>query len=131
MHSTLTYKKGGIGDKAILVVEDDDEIGSFLLEALSLETPYTTILASDGYEALKAANTIPPCLCITDYRLPHMDGLELYDRLRARKDLAELPVILISAQLPEEEVKKRQIVGLNKPFELDDLLDTVEKLVGE
>jgi CheY-like chemotaxis protein len=130
MHSSVRYKKGEINDKAILVVEDDSEIGSFLLEALSLETSYTTILASDGFEALKASSIVPPCLCITDYRLPHMDGLELYDRLRAKEELADLPVILISAQLPEEEVKKRQIVGLNKPFELDDLLDTVEKLVG-
>ncbi len=130
MHSSLTDTKGNKNAKTILVVEDDNEIGSFLLEALSLETPYAAILASDGFEALKASSIIPPCLCITDYRLPHMNGLELYDRLHAKKELADMPAILISAQLPEEEVKKRQIVGLNKPFELDDLLETVEKLVG-
>ena len=36
----------------------------------------------------------------------------------------------MSAYMPEEEVAKRKLVSLKKPFELDELLDTVEKLLA-
>ena len=119
-----------IMDKTILVVEDDDSIGSLLVEALSQETPYKALLVTDGFQALKTVHHIKPCLFITDYRLRRMDGIELYDRLRSTDDLADTPAIIMSAYLPEEEIKKRRLVSLNKPFELDELLDTIEKLLA-
>ncbi len=115
----------------ILVVEDDDSIGSLLVEALTQETPYQALLVTDGLQALRLANTVKPCLLITDYRLPHMDGIELYDRLHSTQEHANTPAIIMSACLPPEtEVRKRNLVSLNKPFELDDFLNTVEKLLA-
>lgn len=115
--------------KTILVVEDDDMIGSLLVEALSLETPYHAMHVTDGLQALRVVHDIKPSLFITDYRLPQMNGIELSDRLRATKGLEQIPTIIMSAYLPEQEVKKRQLVAMPKPFELDDLLDTVERLL--
>lgn len=117
--------------KTILVVEDDDDIGSMVVEALSLETPYHALLVNDGLEALQVAHAVKPCLFITDYRLPYMNGIELYDRLHATKELAETPAIIMSAQLPIDEVRRRQLAGLHKPFELDDLLDVVRTLLDD
>ena len=117
-------------DMPILVVEDDDSIGTLLVEVLSQETPYKALLVTDAFQALKTVSHIKPCLFITDYRLPHMDGIELYDRLQSTDELADTPAIIMSAYLPVEEVKKRRLVSLNKPFELDELLDTVEKLLA-
>lgn len=116
--------------KTILVVEDDDNIGAFLVEALSQETPYRTVLVRDGLEALKAVRNIKPALFITDYRLPSMDGIELYDRLYALHELENTPIIIMSAYLPKQEIKKRKLISLNKPFELDDLLNTVNRLLA-
>lgn len=116
--------------KIILVVEDDDDIGTFLVEMLAQETPYKTMLVTDAFQALRAVNDIKPNLFITDYRLPNMDGIELYDRLRAKKELKDVPIILMSACLPVQEVQKRKLVGMSKPFELDNLLDTVERLLA-
>ena len=113
--------------RVILVIEDDDSIGTFLVEALSQETPYKAILVTDGFQALQIVHTVKPCLVITDYRLPNMNGLELYDMLKSMQSLKDTPAILMSAQLPVQEVQKRNLVGLNKPFELDDLLNTVER----
>ncbi len=113
----------------ILVIEDDDSIGTFLVEALSQETQYDAMLVTDGLQALQLIDHVKPCLFITDYRLPHMNGLELYDLLKAIQTLKDTPAILMSAQLPEQEVQKRNIVGLSKPFELDDLLNTVGRLL--
>ena len=114
----------------ILVIEDDDSIGAFLVEALVQETPYKALLVTDGFQALQIVDKVQPCLFITDYRLPLMNGLELYDLLKAKQTLKDTPAILMSAQLPEQEVQKRNMVGLNKPFELDDLLNTVERLLA-
>lgn len=115
--------------KTILLVEDDDSIGALLVEALAQETPYQALLVTDGLQALQVVHKVKPCLFITDYRLPHMNGIELYDRLRATKELENTPAIIMSAYLPYEEVKKRNLVSLNKPFELDEFLDTIENLL--
>ncbi len=114
----------------ILVIEDDDSIGTFLVEALSQETPYKAILATDGLQALQLVHTVKPSLVITDYRLPNINGLELYDMLKSMHRLHDTPTIIMSAHLPMQEVRKRNLVGLNKPFELDDLLNTVERLLA-
>ena len=117
-------------DKTILVIEDDDSIGMLLVEALSQETPYKALLVTDAFQALKAVHQVKPCLVITDYHLPYINGIELYDRLHSTDDLVNTPAIIMSAYLPEEEIRKRHLISLSKPFELDELLDTVEKLLA-
>jgi CheY-like chemotaxis protein len=116
-------------EKIILVVEDDDSIGSMLLETLSQETPYKPVLVSDGFEALEAVCSTKPDLFITDYRLPNMNGIELYDRLRRTHNFDDTPSIIMSAYLPVDEVRKRRLIGLSKPFEIDEFLETIEKLI--
>jgi DNA-binding response OmpR family regulator len=118
-------------DNTILVVEDDDSIGSVLVEALSMETSYDALLVCDGFQALNALRSLKPLLVITDYRLPHMDGLELYDRVHAMTETANVPTIIMSAYMPEDEVRKRHLCSLHKPFELDDLLNLIERLLNE
>ncbi|HZO74153.1 MAG TPA: response regulator [Ktedonobacteraceae bacterium] len=122
--------KGEIDEKTILVVEDDTSIGALLVEALAQETPYSAMLVTDGIQALNVARSIKPCLFITDYWLPNINGLELYDLLQATKELVDTPTIIMSAYLPEQEINKRNLVGLNKPFDLDEFLEAVEKLLA-
>jgi len=114
----------------ILIVEDDVSIGKFLIEVIQQETPYRFVLTSDGLEALQIAEKIRPCLLILNYHLPHMNGIELYDRLHALKELEDVPAIMVSAVLPEKEVEQRSIIGIKKPFDLSKLLDTIEGLLA-
>lgn len=116
--------------KTILIVEDDESIGKFLVMAISLETPYAVSHVTDGYQALNVISTTRPDLVITDYRLPRMNGLELYDVLFLKHIIDHTPVIVMSSYLPEQEIKKRKLIGMSKPFELDDLLDTVQRLLA-
>jgi CheY-like chemotaxis protein len=116
--------------KMILVVEDDAGIGSFLVQAITQETPYLALLVPDGLQALNAVANVKPSLFILDYQLPRMNGIELYDRLHATKEMEHVPAIIISARLPRKEIEARKIVGMNKPLELDDLLKTIEKLLA-
>lgn len=116
--------------KMILVVEDDAGIGSFLVQAITQETPYLALLVPDSLQALNAVANVKPSLFILDYQLPRMNGIELYDRLHATKEMEHVPAIIISARLPRKEIEDRKIIGMNKPLELDDLLKTIEKLLA-
>ena len=116
--------------KTVLVVEDDTGIGNFLVQAILQETPYQAMLVADGFQAIKAVTNIKPSLFILDYQLPRMNGIELYDQLHATKGLEHIPAMVISARLPRQEIEKRKIIAMSKPLELDDFLNTIEKLLG-
>jgi len=116
--------------KTVLVVEDDTGIGTFLIQAIQQETHYQAMLVTDGFQALKAVSNIKPELFILDYQLPRMNGIELYDRLHAVPGMEQIPAIIVSARLPRHEIEKRKIIGISKPLELDDFLQTIEHLLG-
>ena len=115
----------------ILLVEDDPNIGSFLLEAIAHETPYRAIVARDSNAALKLVRHFTPSLFILDYGLPGMNGIELYDRLHINKELAPIPAILITANrhIPQQQIQQRQLISFMKPLELDVLLATIETIL--
>ncbi|GAC1399988.1 MAG: hypothetical protein NVS4B12_22200 [Ktedonobacteraceae bacterium] len=116
--------------KTILVVEDDIHIGEVLVQAITQETSYIAILAQDGDTALSTIKSIKPNLFILDYQLPRMNGIELYDELHAITDMEQVPAMMISAQLPVKELKKRNIKGMNKPLDLDEFLQTIEHFLA-
>lgn len=106
----------------ILVVEDDADIGQFLQQLLDEETPYHTIIINHGLKALEQAPRLRPCLLLLDYRLPGINGLELYDRLQAFDETRGVPAIMMSATLPVQELEKRGIYQLRKPMDIGGVL---------
>ncbi len=116
--------------KMILLVEDDHDIGEVLVEAITHESPYQAMLATDGFAALRMVQSIKPGLFILDYQLPGMNGIELYDKLHAIKALVDVPALMMSARLPRQELEKRKIAGMNKPIDLDEFLQTLDQLLA-
>ncbi len=112
----------------ILVVEDDADISCFLLHLL--EEEYQVVLATNGIQALNLVQGLTPALFILNYHLPHMTGIELYDRLHALEPLRSVPAMMLSANLPYEEIKQRGIVGLSKPVDIDELMNMIERLIS-
>jgi CheY-like chemotaxis protein len=117
--------------KTILVVEDDANVGEFFVQALQQETPYQSMLATDGFEALKIVRRIRPNLFVLDYQLPNMNGLELYDHLHATEGLKNVPALFMSANAPVRELEKRRVYYLKKPFDLEELLQKIDELLAE
>ena len=117
-------------EKTILIVEDDAYISEVLVLVISQETPYQALFVPDAFQALVTINDIKPDLFLLDYHLPRMNGIELYDRLHTTQGLEHVRAIMISANLPQQEIRQRQIVGIRKPFGLDDLLNTIEKVLA-
>ncbi|MFL5654389.1 MAG: response regulator [Ktedonobacteraceae bacterium] len=119
--------------KTVFIVEDDEAIGELLVQAIEQETSYQAVLASDGFQALKMLRTVKPDLLILDYGLPDMNGLEFYDTIHAVKALKHLPVLIVSAETAriQKEIKARQLSQLQKPFELANLLQAIERLFSQ
>ena len=123
-------------EKTILIVEDDEDLGALLLEAMQQESfyggiTYRTLLAIDGLEALEIIEDTLPDLFLLDYYLPRINGLDLYDRLHAIEILAHVPTIFMSANPPFKELQKRHLLSIRKPFNLRELLLTIEHLLAE
>jgi DNA-binding response OmpR family regulator len=114
----------------ILLVEDDQSTASLLIQIITQETTYQVAHASDGKTAWKFLQQVKPQLVILDYRLPYIDGLKLYERMRADKELYDVPVLLLSAALPTHEIEQHGITHfLRKPFDLEALLEMLHALI--
>jgi len=126
---TFSQKNNLTEVKTILVVEDDNDIGEFLIQAIQLETPYQAVLVSHGFEALRMVQALKPHLLILDYTLPDMNGVELYDKVHTAKEFAHVPALVISAHAPQTDLKQRNLPLLKKPFELSVLLKQIRTLL--
>jgi len=132
MDTDNSAQKDPLAVKTVFIVEDDEAIGTLLVQVIEQETPYQAVLASDGLQALKMLPTVKPDVLLLDYGLPDMNGLEFYDTIHAVRSLEHLPVLIISAQTAriQTEVKARHIPQLQKPFELTTLLEAIKHLVS-
>src|SRR5947209_5200959 len=115
--------------KLILIVEDNADIGLFLLKAVFQETSHRAVCIQTSQRALEVVHHIKPNLFLLDYYLDQMNGLQLYDCLHAQKDLEAIPAILLTVNLEkhQKEIEQRQLVGLAKPVDLDELLLSIEQ----
>jgi CheY-like chemotaxis protein len=109
----------------ILVVDDEPSIRQLVAEVLDDEG-YGTVMASDGQEALDALGLHEIQLVISDVMMPRMGGVELLRGIRARGDLRSLPVILISAASYPSLAGLESVTFLQKPFDLQALVEAVE-----
>lgn len=117
--------------KLILVVEDDEDIGTFLVQAIHQETAHQAIHHASAYQALEAVKSVAPHLFILDYNLPDMSGFELYDQLQTFEHLKHSRTILISAYSPSLlEIHRRRILFIRKPFDLTKLLNAIENALA-
>jgi CheY-like chemotaxis protein len=101
--------------KTTLVVEDDKDIREFIALLISTISAYHYYLVPDASEAIHFAQGVKPDLFILDYRLPGMNGLELYDLLHATPGLESIPALLVTAAKLEDlgpEIAKRKINGI-------------------
>ncbi|KAB8140458.1 response regulator transcription factor [Chloroflexia bacterium SDU3-3] len=106
----------------LLVVEDEDEIASYLRRGLSYEG-FAVDVAAEGHAALALAREQMPDLVVLDLMLPGIDGLEVTRRLRA---VSDVPIIMLTAR----DTVADRVIGLEsgaddylpKPFAFEELL---------
>jgi len=114
----------------ILVVEDDQKIGSFVTQSLRAEM-FAVDWVTDGKEASYKARTNEYDLIVLDVMLPNRDGLEICADIRQNQD--NTPILILSAQdTPSQKTKLLNIGAddyLAKPFELQELIARIRALL--
>ena len=113
----------------ILVAEDEAPIREFVASVLA-DAGYHVLCARNGAEALELAQSTRPALVITDLMMPHMNGRELRERIRAAFPNASIPVVMMSASGVDQLRGSGTDAILPKPFDLDELLRLVMRYVG-
>lgn len=120
-------------DYKILIVEDDEEIRSFLTD--QLKNTFHIFTAADGREGLEMAIQEQPNLVICDVMMPQMDGFEVTKRLKSDFNTSHIPIILLTAHSSMEHQVEGIEAGADayivKPFSLKYLMTRVVKLIEQ
>jgi two-component system, chemotaxis family, sensor kinase CheA len=126
-------KFGAAARRSILVVEDSITSRALLKNILE-SAGYRVTTAVDGVDAYTTLKTGTFDLIVSDVEMPRMDGFDLTAKVRADKQLAKLPVVLVTA-LESREHRERGIdVGANayivkSSFDQSNLLEIVQQLI--
>jgi CheY-like chemotaxis protein len=118
----------------VLVVDDDDVIRQLISVNLELEG-FEVFTATDGQDCLDRVKEVKPDVVTLDIMMPRIDGWEAAQRLRQDPDTADVKVVLLSARAQEADLRRGDKIGvdayLTKPFDPDELIETVRRLAGE
>jgi CheY-like chemotaxis protein len=113
----------------ILVVDDDADVLHAITELLE-DAGYRVERADGGSSALALLRAgVRPAMMIVDYGMPEMSGLELLRACSRTAGLADIPAVLTTAYRDGELPDTAEIV-LRKPFQADELLECVARMVG-
>ncbi len=117
------------GRARILVVEDDPVNMRTIVDALVSEG-YRVMPVYYGSEVEKAVEDFLPDLVLLDLMLPDMDGYEVCKQLRKRHDEWMLPILVLTARIQEEDIRRAFDAGCNdyitKPFLRKELLARIQ-----
>src|SRR5712692_8468307 len=117
-------------DRIALVVDDDVFVLSAMAELLS-EDGYDVHTSSNGFSALRQAAEYRPVVVLLDVMLPERSGGEVLAELRADPATRDIAIVLVTGNpqlVTEAQIAESDGVVV-KPFDIDDLLQTVHRAV--
>lgn len=128
--------------KKVLVVDDDQDVRSFVVTVLE-ENQYSPLVAKDGVEGLEVIQNEKPDLVILDVLMPRGSGIRLYRKIKTDEQLNQIPVIMFTGialrsflksqkaldEFGTDEVPKPDIY-LEKPVEPEELVQAIKKKLG-
>jgi two-component system phosphate regulon response regulator PhoB len=120
-----------MAQRRILIIEDEPALTDVLTYNLQREG-FETIVAHDGREGLRKAQTLLPDLILLDLMLPVLNGLEVCRELRAGERTRAIPILMLTAKAEETD----QVVGFSlgaddyvtKPFSVKVLVQRIKAL---
>ena len=123
--------------RRILIVDDDIDILANLTDILS-DLGYETVTACSGQSALEqidashSKSSLPFDLCLLDFRMPGMDGVELLKQIQAKQP--KIPAIMITAYAGADGDKRAEAAGtltvMKKPVDIKRLLRLIDAVVA-
>lgn len=132
-HTILETDRSPQQARRILVVEDNEINLTALLEMLSTRN-IDTAVAKNGQQALDLAPQYRPQLILMDLRMPVMDGFEATRRLRAMPEMADIPIVALTASADQTSLEKCREAGctshLVKPIQSQELFAALGKYLS-
>jgi len=117
--------------KTILYIEDNPANLRVVEAVIENQDRYTLISAHNASTGLELAETHQPDIILMDINLPGIDGYEALKRLRLKENTRNIPVIAVSANAMERDIKRGITAGfehyLTKPFDVIELINTLDK----
>lgn len=113
----------------VLVIEDEEGLLE-ILEVNFRSAGYQVATAADGLDAWRQFERLRPDLLILDLNLPQISGFRLLELIRSESDV---PVLILTAYdfaEAEEVARHRPDAFVKKPFDVEDLISTANRLVG-
>ncbi|MCX7876768.1 MAG: ATP-binding protein [Melioribacteraceae bacterium] len=126
-HITLQEAKN-----LILLVEDDDATKNLYKKYIeNTLSNFEVKFANNGYEAINIYKQILPTIVITDHDMPLMNGIQLVEILQKKESNKAVPIIVISAKLNDEIIKKYSRLGvdkiISKPVDQNILISSIKE----
>lgn len=121
------------GRPSVLLVEDNDELRTFL--ANKLLDHYNVHTAKDGEEGLHKAKELLPDLVLSDIMMPKVDGIQMLDALKNDISTSHIPVVLLTAKFSVQSQIEALRYGadyyISKPFQMDLLQTVIQSLISQ
>jgi DNA-binding response OmpR family regulator len=118
--------------KSILLVEDEEDLINIVGSVFG-EEGYEVKKTLSAEEALQLCQTYKPDLIICDVKMAELDGFDMLEKLKTSEKLKKIPFIFLTALDTSAEKKKGLRLGadayITKPFDIDELVKIVERLV--
>ena len=117
----------------ILVADDEIHIRTLLKITLEM-SGYEVEVAADGQEAMEKIAAHRPDLILLDIKMPRLNGWQVCERVKTDETTKKIPIIMITAFGQKEARQRSMDLGADefiaKPFETPNLLELVQKLLG-
>lgn len=115
----------------LLVADDNPLVRNLILKGL--EGACEVAIAADGADALLRVIDDPPDAILCDYKMPGLDGRQLFEKLRAREATRHIPFIFMASRADIEERLRPMVDGveefITKPFMVKDLVRVTKKVL--
>lgn len=118
-----------------VLLADDDKIQTLMLSSVLRAKGYRVDSAFDATQTFTSAIRTKPDVIVLDIQMPGGTGMLVLERLKASTKTSHIPVIVLSGSTdPDAEVSVRQRgadVYLSKPVDVDELLGTLSRVLGQ
>ncbi|MCY1514375.1 Sensor histidine kinase RcsC [compost metagenome] len=125
----------GLALQPTVMVVDDSLTVRKATQRLLGRAGYQVVLARDGVDALKQLQDVMPDAMLVDIEMPNMDGFDLTRNVRSDSRTTHMPLVMITSRTADKHRRYAEEIGVNvylgKPYNEDQLLATLQRLLGE
>lgn len=121
-------------EKPLALIVEDSAVEAEIIKRSVARGGYEVAIARNGFDGLEFMMARKPAIVLSDINMPQMNGFEMCAAIREKKELRDVPVMLISALSDPEDVIMAITAGadgyITKPYDEDALLSRIKALIS-